>query len=99
MCFADNRYYLLVADRKLNNIYQVNVENGKAREILPRSTAKHPLAVAFDRNTNVIYWIECTANATTIRGYSLREHKIVLTKSHTIRHESKVPRSIEYPKG
>ena len=54
MCFAGG-LFLLVADRKSNTIYQVALNNGKARAIVKHSTAKRPVAVAYDRTSYYVY--------------------------------------------
>ena len=48
---------------------------GHARKMLPSSTAKSPLAVAYHQNTSVIYWNQYASNASTIHGYSLLTQK------------------------
>jgi len=64
---ADN--FFIVADKYLNNIYQVDAASGSTAQLLPFGTAHNPAAVAYDPTATLVYWTEYERH--TINKYSL----------------------------
>jgi len=69
--------FFIVADRGLNNIYQVDASSGATAQLLPVGAANQPTAVAYDPDARSIYWTNGGTNI-TINKYSL------LTNSSTV---------------
>lgn len=59
----------IVVDRKLRNIYHVDVTSGATGQLLPFGIASEPLAVAYDSVAKLLYWTDIAAH--TINRYSL----------------------------
>jgi len=59
----------IVADRKLRNIYQVDVTSRATGQLLPFGIASEPVAVAYDSVAKLLYWTDVATH--TINRYSL----------------------------
>ena len=58
--------FLLVVDEYLENIYQIDAAKSETLQLLPLFTANHPLAVAYDRKEQVVFWTEYTRYPSTV---------------------------------
>jgi len=63
----------IVADRRLKNIFQVDVTTGTTSQLLPVGTASKPIALAYDSTNMLLYWTD--ADTHTINKYSLLAHR------------------------
>jgi len=70
-----------VSSNTANNIYHVEYETGDTRELLVHDKDAHPLAVAYDPTTKLVYWSD-------IRYKSISRHSLISRNSSTIYQDS-----------
>jgi len=68
--------FLIVADARFRNIYQVDATSGATAQLLPFGAASNPTALAYDSTAKLLYWTDFQAH--TINRYSLLTNSSVV---------------------